>query len=115
MSKKRLEEIIEKVKRSDEYAEKELWEASDGIIVHLHNEGYINYLIERVQELEEENKRIRQIKYHEAYEQGKFDTNMKVWYEIPKLEKQNKRYREALEFYADRENYDEEMIGSTLI
>ena len=31
------------------------------------------------------------------------------------LVKQNKRYREALEFYADRENYDEEMIGSTLI
>ena len=56
MSKERLEEIIEKVKRSDEYAEKGLWEASDGIIIHLHNEGYINYLIERVQELEEENK-----------------------------------------------------------
>ena len=52
---------------------------------------------ERVQELEEENKRIRQMKYHEAYEQGKFDTNMKVWYEMPKLEQQNKRYREAQE------------------
>src|SRR5690625_357913 len=54
-------------------------------------------LNERVQELEKENKRIRQMNYHEAYEQGKFDTNMKVWYEIPKLEQQNKRYREALE------------------
>lgn len=63
-------------------------------------ESDISYLIkqaERVQELEEENRRIRQMKYHEAYEQGKFDTNMKVWYEIPKLEQQNKRYREAIE------------------
>ena len=60
---------------------------------------------ERVQELEEENKRIRQMKYHEAYEQGKFDTNMKVWYEVPKLEQQIRRYREALEFYANEENW----------
>lgn len=62
-------------------------------------------LEERVQELEEENNRIRQMKYHEAYEQGKFDTNMKVWYELPKLEQQNKHYREAMEFYADTNNY----------
>src|SRR5690606_37187721 len=58
--------------------------------------GYAKEQAERVQELEEENKRIRQMKYYEAYEQGKFDTNMKVWYEVPKLEQQNKRYREAL-------------------
>lgn len=47
MSKERLEKIIKQVKRSDEYAEKGLWEASDGMIVHLHNEGHINYLIEQ--------------------------------------------------------------------
>ena len=58
-------------------------------------------LEERVQELEEENKRIRQMKYHEAYEQGKFDTNMKVWYELPELEQLNKRYREALEWFSE--------------
>lgn len=57
---------------------------------------YAKEQVERVQELEEENKRIRQMKYHEAYEQGKFDTNMKVWYEVPKLEQQIKCYREAL-------------------
>ena|SRR5699024_1905628 len=57
---------------------------------------YIHELEERVHELEEENKRIRQIKYHEAYEQGKFDTNMKVWYEMPKLEQQNKELLEGL-------------------
>ena|SRR5699024_1338004 len=78
MSKKRLEEIIEKVKRSDEYAEKELWEASDGIIVHLHNEGYINYLIERVQELED----IIYQDERQAVLEGMYE--------------QNKRYREAL-------------------
>src|SRR5699024_9444002 len=78
----------------------------------LYEDGWFDWLYlyakeqsERVQELEEENKRIRQMKYYEAYEQGKFDTNMKVWYEIPKLEKQNKRYREALEFYADKDEY----------
>src|SRR5690625_2452962 len=67
---------------------------------HLISVNDIYWLIaqaERVQELEKENSRIRQMKYHEAYEQGKFDTNMKVWYEYPKLEQQNKRYREALE------------------
>src|SRR5690625_8004169 len=94
--KERLEEIVKQVKRSDEYAEKGLWAASDKKIVNLHNEGHINYLIERVQELEEINRRIRQNKYHEAYEQGKFDTNMAVWYEKPKLEQQNSRYREAI-------------------
>ena len=55
MSEERLEEIVKQVKRSDDYAEKGLWEASDGLIVRLHNEGHINYLIEqaeRVQELE---------------------------------------------------------------
>ena len=64
---------------------------------------------ERVQKLEEENKRIRQMKYHEAYEQGKFDTNMKVWYEMPKLEQQNKRYREALEFIGNHANESDMM------
>lgn len=59
---------------------------------------------ELVQELREENRRVRQMKYHEAYEQGKFDTNMKVWYEMPKLEQQNKRYREA--FNKSREIWD---------
>ena|SRR5690625_1657030 len=87
MSKDRLEEIIEKVKRSDEYAEKGLWEASDGIIVHLHNEGYINYLIERVQELEE----IIYQDERQALLEGMYE--------------QNKRYRGALEFYADLKNW----------
>src|SRR5690625_2117916 len=76
---------------------------------HLISVNDIYWLIaqaERVQELEGENKRIRQMKYHEAYEQGKFDTNMKVWYEMPKLEQQSKRYREALEFYAEQDNYE---------
>ena len=91
MSKERLEEIIEKVKRSDEYAEKGLWEASDGIIVHLHNEGYINYLIERVQELET------------VIEQDKRQSVLEGLYE------QNKRYREALERIA----YDDELLSNT--
>lgn len=88
MSKERLEEIIERVKRSDRYAEKGLWEASDGMIVHLHNEGDINYLIERVQELEEE---------RERYQSGR---NVAVATKMKKddLEKQNKRYREAINY-----------------
>ena len=60
LSKQRVEEIIKQVKRSDEYAEKGMWEASDGMVVHLHNEGQINFLIERVQELEDVNKRHRE-------------------------------------------------------
>src|SRR5690625_1019669 len=75
---------------------------------HLISVNDIYWLIaqaERVQELEKENKRIRQMKYHEAYEQGKFDTNMKVWYEMPKLEQQNKRCRKVLEFYANKINH----------
>ena len=91
MSRERLEEIIEKVKRSDEYAEKGLWEASDGIIVHLHNEGYINYLIERVQELET------------VIEQDKRQSVLEGLYE------QNNRYREALERIA----YDDELLSNT--
>ena len=90
--KERLEEI-----------EKNLDPLGYGMGGHLIGVNDIRWLVkyakeqaERVQELEEENKRIRQMKYHEAYEQGKFDTNMKVWYEIPKLEQQIKCYREAL-------------------
>lgn len=60
LSKQRVEEIIKQVKRSDEYAEKGMWEVSDGMVVHLHNEGQINFLIERVQELEDVNKRHRE-------------------------------------------------------
>src|SRR5699024_2384306 len=92
MSRERLEEIIEKGKRSDEYAEKGLWEASDGIIVHLHNEGYINYLIERVQELEETAEDYKTVN-KELHQRGR------------KVRKQNKRYQEALEFYADKDEY----------
>ena len=67
---------------------------------------YLKYRDRLADDYEGENKRIRQMKYHEAYEQGKFDTNMKVWYEMPKLEQQSKRYREALEFYAEQDNYE---------
>lgn len=56
----------------------------------------VDWLIFQVQELRAENKRIKQLSYRNAYEQGKFDTNMKVWYEIPRVEKQNERYREAI-------------------
>ena len=89
MSKERLEEI-----------KKNLDPLGYGMGGHLISVNDIYWLIaqaERVQELEKENKRIRQMKYHEAYEQGKFDTNIKVWYEIPKLEQQNNRYREVIE------------------
>lgn len=56
-------------------------------------------LRERVQELEEEKER---------YQSGRnvaVATKMKM----DDLEKQNKRYREALEFYADREKYSVRM------
>lgn len=51
---------------------------------------------ERAERLEENLAQCKQMKYHEAYEQGKFDTNMKIWYEVPKLEKQNNIYRKAI-------------------
>lgn len=38
--------------------------------------------------------------YHNAYEQGKFDTNMAVWYEVPALKEELETYKEALQFYA---------------
>ena len=95
MSRERLEGIIEKVKRSDEYAEKGLWEASDRIIVHLHNEGYINYLIERVQELED----IIYQDERQAVLEGMYE--------------QNKRYREALEYIGNHAN-ESELMDNTM-
>src|SRR5699024_2322841 len=98
MSKERLEEIEGKYTILTVYSEQDGLEYTEVVVedlVFLIQNGFKQ--AERVQELERENKRIRQMKYYEAYEQGKFDTNMKVWYEMPKLEQQNKRYREALE------------------
>lgn len=57
---------------------------------------YIHELEERVHELEEEHK-----KYVSFTESNNY--NMDV--EFEKLYKQNKRYREALEFYANKINY----------
>ena|SRR5690625_2414384 len=69
----------------------------DYVTIPEHDYEYLKYRDRLAGDYEGENKRIRQMKYHEAYEQGKFDTNMKVWYEMPKLEQQNKRYRNLLE------------------
>ncbi len=48
------------------------------------------WIVERLQELEEEYK-VRQVEYLEEH--------------IDRLEQQNKRYREALEFYAKKDNH----------
>src|SRR5699024_11062423 len=55
---------------------------------------------ERVQELEEQN-----IKYRTFKNYDNLETLANFSKEIKRLEQQNKRYQEALEFYADKDEY----------
>ena len=111
MSKERFEDMVRKLDDIDHvfFVTEQTVEVSREMYFWLEEQS------KRVQELEEENKRIRQMKYHEAYEQGKFDTNMKVWYEMPKLEQQNKRYREAIKRAIGKFNYDEHQEGMSIL
>ena len=98
MNKEKLEEIRNRMiveKQHFKYLnnEKGYWEN-----VYTLLERDVKYLFdaiieqaERVQELEEEYK-VRRVEYLEEH--------------IDRLEQQNQRYKQVLEFYADRENYE---------
>lgn len=74
--------------------------ATDDELYHKRSKVFY-WLLERVQELEEENISLKAIKAG----------NEEL---IKMLEQQNKRYREALEFYADKENYKLEHFDPNL-
>src|SRR5690625_235950 len=98
MSKERLEEI-----------EKNLDPLGYGMGGHLISVNDIYWLVgyakeqaERMQELEQKNDRLKQEADFWRVEDR----------EMMRLSHENKRYREALEFYADEENYEFETIVS---
>src|SRR5690625_3433833 len=95
---KRLEEIKDRVLIDKVYYEFNGSKGRWGKVYTLRDEDY-RYLMqqaERVQELE------KRLKIHQK----------RSWFEdYEKVAKQNKRYREALEFYADERNYKERDFG----
>src|SRR5690625_57746 len=104
MSKERLEEIRnfsnlpfeERIKLTKESIEKELKESDYYTPKNVSiNTKYFLEIIEqaeRVQELEEENERLCAL-------------NIATTHELNYVDKINKRYREALEFYANEDNW----------
>jgi len=94
MSKKRLEEIVEKI--SEQNFDRIIVPETLVTVEYQDIKFLTNALIkqtERVQELEED-----LTKYRNGFEFQLLINNS--------IKKQNKRYREALEFYADPNNYE---------
>lgn len=95
MSKERLEEIKEDVFKCNHgstrgYSYEQLYHIALSL-VRIHGEWLIKQA-ERVQELEGD------VRMRERVSYRNIERNIK-------LEQQNKRYREALEFYAEQDNY----------
>jgi len=75
-----------------------LEEIKDDLPLTIRKSPYLEELIEYVEELEEERDEWK-------------DTAQSYYMTNQKLREQNKRYKQALEFYADKKTYD---IGSVL-
>src|SRR5690625_1209337 len=107
MSKERLEEIEREIERSNNATLKGNSLGAERMILDLHEIGRFEWLVkhakeqaERVQELEKFKRDVEQM-YRYIHLNAKKSVEEKE-----NLQKQNKRYREALEFYADEKNYD---------
>lgn len=99
MSKQRLQEIKELIRWAHIHRDEMNEKLSNQMVEKMFNDGHMDWLTERVQELEEDKKEM-------------YKLNQKLGAKAWEIEQQNKRYREGLEFYADHYNWYETNHGS---